>query len=528
MDENLLTPDEVIEELGGCGRFQWRLSIIAHLMKTLAGWSTVSMLLISATPPWRCMDNEHCNNATFMATSNDTASVCPTKSCYHGNATCQNIQFDDGLNTIVTEYKLVCGMDFIPSTTMTIQISGLLVGNLVSGQMGELFGRKRPFFFAVLLFMVFNLVGFFANHWVLFAVCRFFIGIGVGTFMTMKYALLCEFSLASWRSWIIGFPSWPFQACVFALVAWFIQDWRWIPESFRWHVAHNRLDIAEDIIHHVAKVNGKTLKTTEHLLRVPSTSDKDKKHTVLDMFASRQLIVVSVLLALNWSSLSGNIFFNLFLFSVVGIPAKSIGTWLQNKFGRRITAAICFIMVSAGGFVVGGVQSADSFCPPKTCTIGNNSCQNIQFEDGLKTMVTDFELVCDRDFIPSTTQSIQISGALVGNLISGQLGELFGRKRPFFFAIVITMIFNVAGFFANNWILYAVCRFFMGLGEGFFMTIKYALLSEFSLANWRAWIIGFPSWPIQSCLLALCAWLIKDWRYLQLMTAALGIPSNFR
>ncbi|XP_052818707.1 organic cation/carnitine transporter 2-like isoform X2 [Mya arenaria] len=392
MDENLLTPDEVIEELGGCGRFQWRLSIIAHLMKTLAGWSTVSMLLISATPPWRCMDNEHCNNATFMATSNDTASVCPTKSCYHGNATCQNIQFDDGLNTIVTEYKLVCGMDFIPSTTMTIQISGLLVGNLVSGQMGELFGRKRPFFFAVLLFMVFNLVGFFANHWVLFAVCRFFIGIGVGTFMTMKYALLCEFSLASWRSWIIGFPSWPFQACVFALVAWFIQDWRyiqlmitllgipclvawwWIPESFRWHVAHNRLDIAEDIIHHVAKVNGKTLKTTEHLLRVPSTSDKDKKHTVLDMFASRQLIVVSVLLALNWAalgivsygilfgiqSLSGNIFFNLFLFSVVGIPAKSIGTWLQNKFGRRITAAICFIMVSAGGFVVGGVQSADA------------------------------------------------------------------------------------------------------------------------------------------------------------------------
>ena len=135
-----------------------------------------------------------------------------------------------------------------------------------------------------------------------------------------------------------------------------------------------------------------------------------------------------------------------------------------------------------------------------------------------------FQLICSHDFIPSTTNTIQLCGLLFGNLMSGQLGELFGRKRPLFFAVLLVTAFNVAGFFANNWILLAVCRFFIGAGHGAFMTMNYALLCEFSPADWRSWIIGFPSWAIEASLFTLLAWLIKDWRYIQLMVAATGIP----
>ncbi|XP_052816361.1 organic cation/carnitine transporter 2-like [Mya arenaria] len=392
MTEKELTPDEVIDELGGCGRFQWRINVIAHLMKTIICFSITGLIFISATPKWRCVDNNVCTNDTFMKYSNDSDSFCPPKTCTIGNNSCQNIQFEDGLKTMVTDFELVCDRDFIPSTTQSIQISGALVGNLISGQLGELFGRKRPFFFAIVITMIFNVAGFFANNWILYAVCRFFMGLGEGFFMTIKYALLSEFSLANWRAWIIGFPSWPIQSCLLALCAWLIKDWRylqlmtaalgipclvawwWIPESFRWHVAHDRQDVAEGIIQHVAKVNKKTLTSTKNVLRKPETEKKDKKHSVLDLFGSRKLIVVSLLSALNWvalglvsygisfgiQSLSGNIFFNLFLFSLVAIPSKGIAVWLQNRFGRRQTAVICFITVAVGGFGVGGVQTADA------------------------------------------------------------------------------------------------------------------------------------------------------------------------
>ncbi|WAR11337.1 ORCT-like protein [Mya arenaria] len=364
MVEKELTPDEVIDALGGCGRFQWRINVVAHLMKTIVAFSISSMIIISATPTWRCADSKECTNLTLINSYNESTSFCPTKTCTIGNSSCKNIQFDEGLKTIVTEFELVCDRDFIPSTTMSIQIAGTLVGNVIAGQLGEIFGRKRPFFFAVVILIIANVIGFFANSWIVFAVCRFFVGLAAGSFMTMKYALLCEFSLANWRAWIIGFPSWPMQACVLAFLGWLIKDWRyiqimtaaigipcligwwWIPESFRWHVAHDRQDVAESIIQHVAKVNKKKLTNTDHILRKLETDKKDKKHTVLDLFASRKLIVVSLLLALNWIAL--------------GIVSYGIAFGIQALFGRRLTAVICFIAVAVGGFVVGGVQSADA------------------------------------------------------------------------------------------------------------------------------------------------------------------------
>ena len=62
-----------------------------------------------------------------------------------------------------------------------------------------------------------------------------------------------------------------------------------------------------------------------------------------------------------------------------------------------------------------------------------------------------------------------------GNLMAGQLGELCGRKRPLFFAVLLVTAFNVAGFFANSWISLAVCRFFIGAGHGACMTIRITL-----------------------------------------------------
>ena len=73
-----------------------------------------------------------------------------------------------------------------------------------------------------------------------------------------------------------------------------------VPESFRWHVAHDRQDIAEGIVRHVAKVNNKTLHSTDHILRKPKSLETGRKHTILDLFSSRKLILVTVLSAINW------------------------------------------------------------------------------------------------------------------------------------------------------------------------------------------------------------------------------------
>jgi len=106
--EKELTPDEVIEELGGCGKFQWRLNIVAHLMKFSACFGSMSIILTSATPNWWCSNTEHCINAVNTSTirSNSTnMTTCPEKTCKMGNYSCDTFQFDNNMKTIVSEVR---------------------------------------------------------------------------------------------------------------------------------------------------------------------------------------------------------------------------------------------------------------------------------------------------------------------------------------------------------------------------------------------------------------------------------------
>lgn len=123
--------------------------------------------------------------------------------------------------------------------------------------------------------------------------------------------------------------------------------------------------------------------------------------------------------------------------------------------------------------------------------------------------------------------TIQVAGILLGNVVAGQLGDLVGRKPPFYSSIVIILVSTLVGFISKEWITFAVSRFFVGMGSGFFLTIQYNLLAEFSPLHWRAWTIGFPTWPIQTCIFSLLAYLIQDWRYIQLMICILCAPFLF-
>ena len=135
-----------------------------------------------------------------------------------------------------------------------------------------------------------------------------------------------------------------------------------------------------------------------------------------------------------------------------------------------------------------------------------------------------FSLVCDKSHIPSTTMSVQMGGVLLGNMASGQIATLYGRKWPLYSSMVILVVSDFIAYFSINWIMFMVVRFFIGIGCGFFLATQFSLLSEFTLAKWRAWTIGFPSWPLERCILAAVGWLLNDWRNLQLTIALAGIP----
>ena len=96
-------PDDVIHELGGCGRFQVRMALLVHFMKTIVCWSLTSMIFVSAVPKWRCLDDD------ILDVSGNFENVTFAKSCSTGNGTkCASYEFSTEMRTIVSEVRIVC------------------------------------------------------------------------------------------------------------------------------------------------------------------------------------------------------------------------------------------------------------------------------------------------------------------------------------------------------------------------------------------------------------------------------------
>ena len=117
-----------------------------------------------------------------------------------------------------------------------------------------------------------------------------------------------------------------------------------------------------------------------------------------------------------------------------------------------------------------------------------------------------------------------MAGVLVGNLISGQIADLIGRKPPLFLSIACLVVLNVIAGFSTSWLMFTILRFFMGFAMGVELTVQYNIQSEFTLAKWRPVVVCVPSWPICVALFALVSWLLKDWQYIQFATAVIGAP----
>ncbi|XP_053387556.1 solute carrier family 22 member 4-like isoform X2 [Mercenaria mercenaria] len=378
------TPDEVIKDLGGCGRYQVRLCVIIHLVKTVISFSSANLVIITSVPEWRCNDNVY-NNGTFLEPSwNQT--------CLTMNGTeCDSFSFEEETNTLVSEFKLICRNDFIPSTVNSIQLAGAMASNIILGHIADRLGRKPIFLISILFVLSSCLVGFFSVSLEMFAVSAFFTGFGYGGFFTTHYNLMSEYTPARWRGFVIGFPSYPLHQCLLSLIAWRIREWRYlllmtsilgmpcflaayliVPESFRWYIAHEKFDKAKEIVKSIAKFNRNyDFNTAVDLRRLDNQTKL--RYSLLNLFQTRTLVKVTLFSALNWitlgvvvfgllfgiQNLSGNLYLNIFLFSLTTIPSKAIATWLSNRIGRKKATHICFTVVGIAGLTGGVLQTLD-------------------------------------------------------------------------------------------------------------------------------------------------------------------------
>ena len=97
--------EKLLRDIGGCGKFQWLLAVVASLAAFTECWSMLHMSFTGQEPNFFCSRKSNASNATYVQTG----------SCSETNVTdCSTFHFDDEMHTIVSEvsfsllYSLTC------------------------------------------------------------------------------------------------------------------------------------------------------------------------------------------------------------------------------------------------------------------------------------------------------------------------------------------------------------------------------------------------------------------------------------
>ncbi|XP_036391440.1 solute carrier family 22 member 13 [Megalops cyprinoides] len=138
------------------------------------------------------------------------------------------------------------------------------------------------------------------------------------------------------------------------------------------------------------------------------------------------------------------------------------------------------------------------------------------------TIVSDFDLVCDRANFVGVAQMVFMGGILFGSLIFGPLAESFGRKRATQIPVVLMVFFTVGTGLSPNFYVYLVTQFVVGVSYGGFRVNCIVLATEWIGVTKRS----YPSCLSQifsgvgQSILAGIAYLIRDWRIVQFIIAS--------
>ncbi|XP_062525995.1 organic cation transporter protein [Bombyx mori] len=102
-----------------------------------------------------------------------------------------------------------------------------------------------------------------------------------------------------------------------------------------------------------------------------------------------------------------------------------------------------------------------------------------------ETVISKFNLICDRAWLANFTQTALMFGVLAGVSTFCWMSDRFGRGKAIFLAGLTNIAFMIAIIFSTNYFMFLCFRFGIGVGSGGFLGLSSIIIAETVGASYR-------------------------------------------
>ncbi|TWW72947.1 solute carrier family 22 member 13 [Takifugu flavidus] len=137
------------------------------------------------------------------------------------------------------------------------------------------------------------------------------------------------------------------------------------------------------------------------------------------------------------------------------------------------------------------------------------------------TIVTDFDLVCDRSYMVAVVQTVFLTGMLAGSFLFGPAAESCGRRRATQLPVVLGLVAVIAIALSPNLYIYLASLVVVGVALGGYRINAVVLATEWIGASKRSWVscLSQGFFAVGQCAAAGLVYVIRDWRKAQYVLA---------
>jgi len=282
---------------------------------------------------------------------------------------CTDYDFDPTfwVSTMITEWDLVCERSWLKTLAKLLLFTGFALGSFCSGLVSDRYGRKIAIWVCSVTMMVFGVITSFVPWYPVFVVTWWITGTMAIACYTAAFVWTMEVAAGKWKIYL-GMSmnySWPTCRLIIAGLAYGLRDWHWhlrvisalvavgaiilfwLPESPRWLIARSRMDEAKKILSEASKKNGNPVEPEQIQLSKPSAAGSKgsfldimrhptlRLHTLIMYFNWFTTAFIMYGLALSWQSLTGGLFLNFIIGTILDFPAKTLAMIMVLKVGRK-------------------------------------------------------------------------------------------------------------------------------------------------------------------------------------------------